>query len=87
MVTLWVWLSMVVMTLSCNSVQGFGAPSMALKIPAKCPIVICPGFGNDARDCKLRATEFGVPVLGSSTYSLPPMTQTSIALVHLLRAL
>ena len=34
-------------------VESFAAVSMALKAPASCPpCVICPGFGNDARDCE-----------------------------------
>lgn len=53
MAALWLWLSIVVVTLGCDEVQGFGSPSMVLKLPAKCPVVICPGFGNDARDCEL----------------------------------
>lgn len=34
-------------------VEGFTALSMTLKAPANCPpCIICPGFGNDARDCE-----------------------------------
>lgn len=34
-------------------VEGFAAVSMTLKAPANCPpCIICPGFGNDARDCE-----------------------------------
>lgn len=33
--------------------RAFSMPVMALKLPAKCPpVVILPGFGNDARDCE-----------------------------------
>lgn len=34
-------------------VEGFAVVSMTLKAPANCaPCIICPGFGNDARDCE-----------------------------------
>ena len=46
----WSWLCLV--ALDYQQAQGFVAPSMALKLPAKYPVVICPGFGNDARDCE-----------------------------------
>lgn len=36
-----------------NAAEGFAAPLMALKLPTNSPpVVICPGFGNDARDCE-----------------------------------
>lgn len=36
--------------------QAFHVPSMVLKVPSTFPpVVILPGFGNDARDCELCA--------------------------------
>ncbi|CAM9242250.1 unnamed protein product [Scytosiphon promiscuus] len=48
MARLRLWLCMV--ALGRNGVQSFAVPSMALKLPVKYPVVILPGFGNDARD-------------------------------------
>lgn len=44
------WLCVV--ALGSSGVQSFAVPSMALKLPTKYPVVILPGFGNDARDCE-----------------------------------
>lgn len=46
----WLWLC--IMALDYQQARGLVVPSMVLKLPAKYPVVICPGFGNDARDCK-----------------------------------
>lgn len=65
MAGLLLWLC--VMALGCGAAQGFISPSMALKLPAKCPVVILPGFGNDARDCEFH---FLFKILSNSSLAL-----------------
>eukprot|EP00752_Nemacystus_decipiens_P004000 g3664.t1 len=48
MTALWLWLC--VLSLGHGGAHGFAAPSMALKLPVKYPVVVLPGFGNAARD-------------------------------------
>lgn len=65
MAGLLLWLCVV--ALGCGATQGFVAPSMALKLPATCPVVILPGFGNDARDCEFFPTNPHSSVLALCT--------------------